>query len=74
MLSHKISVSLPESLFIFMEWYQSGHKLKTRSEVISRALKKLQEAELEANYKDASKELDDAFESLVGEDLENETW
>lgn len=74
MESHKFSVSVPEQLFKFVEKYQKEHSLRTRSEVIGRALQQLQNIELEKQYQQANEEIEEAFDILSGDGLEDETW
>jgi antitoxin ParD1/3/4 len=75
MHTQKISISLPQEQYKFIEDYQLQHHYKTRSEVIKAALHLLQQVELESCYREANQEIDDDFEvtSLDGLD-ENETW
>lgn len=71
----KISISLPRKQYEFLENYQTSHHYKTRSEVIQKALYLLQQAQLEACYREASKELDNAFDVTILDGLEeDETW
>lgn len=75
MNAHKLSISLPQQQFEFIENYQAEHHYKTRSEVISEALSLLQQSKLESYYAEASLETDDAFEITASEGLEDdETW
>lgn len=74
MNTHKISISLPNQLFEFIEEYQENHHYKTRSEVINQALYLLQQAHLEACYREASQEVNEDFEATTQDGLEDETW
>lgn len=74
MQTHKFSISIPQQQFEFIENYQEEHHYNSRSEVISKALYLLQQSKLEACYKEASKEMDDAFDSAAADGLDNETW
>ncbi|MBE9168216.1 CopG family transcriptional regulator [Pleurocapsales cyanobacterium LEGE 06147] len=74
MKSEKISISLPASLVRFVEQYQTAKKCKSRSQVVEKALKLLQEKELETAYREASKEVDPAWEITVADGLADETW
>jgi antitoxin ParD1/3/4 len=71
----KLSISLPQNQYEFIENYQAKHHYKTRSEVIKEAIRLLQQAQLEAYYQEASQEIDNDFDvtSLDGIE-ENETW
>lgn len=54
--AEKFSVSVPSDLAQFAEHYQRAHKLHSRSEVIARALQRLQEDELALEYRAAGEE------------------
>ncbi len=75
MRTHKLSVSIPEPLYEFLENYQSEQNYKSRSAVVNEALKLLRQAQLEACYQKANEELNDDFEQTAADGLEeNETW
>ena len=57
----KLSISLPKQQCDFIESYQSEHHCKTQSEVIEQALTLLQQAQLEAHYRAANKEIEADF-------------
>ncbi|MBS3966893.1 MAG: antitoxin [Truepera sp.] len=48
--AQKISISLPEELITYAERYQKEHGLKSRSEVVSEAMRALRERELIEGY------------------------
>lgn len=68
-MTHKISISLPVSIYYFLVSYQEAYQLKTRSEVISNALLLLQQEELEKMYAEANNELKDDFDHAAGDGL-----
>jgi Arc/MetJ-type ribon-helix-helix transcriptional regulator len=71
----KISVSLPQDLMAFVNYYQSGHKAYNRSDVIRDALVALREQELESAYAAANKEIDPLFDNCVADGLnEDNAW
>jgi len=70
----KLSVSLPDSLAGFVESYRKKRGLKSRSQVFEEAVKLLRSRELEAAYREASEEYDDAWEATVSDGLADETW
>lgn len=75
MQTQKLSISLPNEQCFFIENYQVEHHCKTRSEVIRKAIHLLQQAQLEAFYKAANKEIDDSFDITIRDGIEeNETW
>jgi antitoxin ParD1/3/4 len=65
----KISVSLPTPLVRFLEHYQHEHAVKTRSEVIERAVELLREQMLEQEYRESALENDPAWDVTVGDGL-----
>ena len=70
----KISISLPSSLIQFLETYKTTYQYKSRSQVIEKALKQMQEQELEQAYKEANQEIDAAWDLTVADGLADETW
>ncbi|MHB1947768.1 MAG: ribbon-helix-helix domain-containing protein [Gammaproteobacteria bacterium] len=71
----KISISLPQQQYDFIEHYQAEHHYKSRSEVIRDALYLLQQKQLEACYREASQELENDFDITTSDGIdENETW
>lgn len=74
MHTQKLSISLSQQQYDFIENYKSEHHFKTRSEVIKKALYLLQQMELGACYREASKELENDFDMTTGDGLEDETW
>lgn len=71
---HKLSISLPQQDYEFIENYQLEYHYKTRSEVIKKALFLLQQVELEACYREANAEVNDDFDATTSDGLEDETW
>lgn len=74
MNTHKLSISLPEQQYTFLEKYQQEHHVKSRSEVIQKALYLLQQAQLEASYKEANTEINQDFYVTNSDGLDDETW
>jgi Arc/MetJ-type ribon-helix-helix transcriptional regulator len=74
MQSQKISISLPPETVKFIDYYLAATGGKSRSQVISEALSLLQSRELEQAYREASTEVDEAWEITVGDGLGDETW
>lgn len=72
MNQRKLSVSVPDALVRFVDAYRDEHGLKTKSEVVERALELLREADLESAYASASLEVDPAWEVVVADGLEPE--
>jgi hypothetical protein len=59
----KLSVSLDPTRIKFIEQYQTHHKVRTKSEVVDRALELLQIEELKLQYAAAYQEWHDAGEA-----------
>jgi antitoxin ParD1/3/4 len=74
MHAQKVTISIPQPLYEFVETYQSEHHCKSRSDVISAALQLLKQKQLEAYYREANQELNDDFDVTVADGLEDETW
>lgn len=70
----KLSISLSPSLVQFIETYKVTHQCRSRSQVVERALALLQMQELEEAYRQASQEVDPAWESTIADGLSDETW
>jgi antitoxin ParD1/3/4 len=75
MNTQKLSISLPQQQYEFVESYQAEHHYKTRSEVIREALYLLQQTQLEACYHEANQEVNNSFEITSSDGLEeDEAW
>lgn len=74
MHSEKLSISLSSYLVQFIEQYKTNHQYKSRSQVIEEALELLRNRELEEAYRQASNEVDLAWDVVVGDGLTDETW
>ncbi len=72
-MSAKVSVSVPDSLAGFVERYRKQRGLN-RSQVFEEALKLLRSRELEAAYRAADAELDNAWENTAADGLTDEAW
>lgn len=74
MSQKKLSVSLSEPIAEFVSNYQGAYSLKTKSEVVERALELLREQELEKAYAEASSEVDPAWDVTLKDGLSDEGW
>lgn len=74
MSQRKLSVSVSEPIAQFVASYQGAHKLKTKSEVVERALELLRERELEKAYAEATQEVDPAWDVTLKDGLSDEDW
>lgn len=70
----KLSVSVPESVASFVESYKREHALKTKSEVVQRALTLLREQELERIYTETVGEISPSWEVTLSDGLTEEAW
>jgi antitoxin ParD1/3/4 len=70
----EISISLPTSLVQFIESYKIAKGCQSPSQVIELALELLQNQDLEEAYRQASSEIDPAWDITVADGLTDETW
>jgi len=69
MQGEKISISLSQSLLKFIESYKIAKGCKSPSQVIEVALELLRTQELESAYRQASSEVDSAWDLTVADGL-----
>jgi len=74
MQAEKISISLSQSLLNFIESYKIAKGCSSPSQVIEVALELLRNQELESAYRQASSEIDPAWDLTVADGLTDETW
>ena len=74
MQSQKLSIFLPSQFVRFVEHYKAVKGCKSRSQVIEEALTLLQNRELEEAYREASQEVDPAWDVAIADGLADETW
>ena len=72
MSQQKLSVSISEPIAKFVETYRDDYNLKTKSEVVERALELLRERELELAYAEAAGEIDPAWDVTLDDGLSEE--
>jgi len=65
----RISISLPTPLVRFLERYQASHAVKTRSEVLERAVLLLRQENLIEEYRQSALENDPAWDVTAGDGL-----
>ncbi|MBP0012344.1 MAG: CopG family transcriptional regulator [Roseofilum sp. SBFL] len=70
----EISISLPTSLVHFIESYKIAKGCQSPDQVIELALDLLRNQELESAYRQASSEVDSAWDITVTDGLTDETW
>ena len=73
----KLSVSLDPTKIKFIEQYQTNHEVRTKSEVVDRALELLQREELKLQYAAAYQEWHNSgeqkiWDAVTGDGLEHE--
>ena len=73
MQAEKISMSFSHSLLQFIESYKSAKGCKSPSQVIELALELLRNQELESAYRQASSEVDSAWDLTIADGLTDET-
>lgn len=74
MNTEKLSISLPMPLSNFIAQYQTEHECRSKSEVIQKAIKLLQQKELEECYRAANNEIDSNFDITSFDGLDDEAW
>jgi antitoxin ParD1/3/4 len=67
--TERLSISLPIPLVRFLEQYQTNHTIKSRSEVLERAVKLLQEQSLIEEYRQSALENDPIWNSTINDGL-----
>ena len=72
MQAEKISISLSQSLLQFIESYKIAKGCKSPSQVIELALELLRNQELESAYRQASSDVDSAWDLTVADGLTDE--
>ena len=72
--AQEISISLPTSLVQFMESYKIAKGCQSPSQVVELALELLRNQELESAYRQASSEIDSAWDITIADGLTDETW
>jgi metal-responsive CopG/Arc/MetJ family transcriptional regulator len=65
----RLSISLPAPLVRFLEQYQATNAVKTRSEVLERAVLLLREQSLIEEYRQSALENDPAWDATAGDGL-----
>jgi Arc/MetJ-type ribon-helix-helix transcriptional regulator len=76
MRAEKLSISLTTEAVALIDAYRAAHAIKSRSQVIEQALRRLREDQLEAAYQEAAIADASAWKSdaTVGDGLSHETW
>ncbi len=81
--AQKVSASIPAHLLFFVKAYKQEHHLRSDSEVIAIALRKLEKTHLEQCYASAQKDLEsdatlaeeaELWDKTAGDGIEPEVW
>jgi hypothetical protein len=72
----KINATIPENLLVYLDTYQKTHHLRSRSAALSKAIRALQELELQCGYEELGRAQQENLgmypsENLDGIDLED---
>ena len=74
MSTEKLSISLTPEAMGVIDAYRAAHAIKSRSQVIERALRRLREDDLESAYREASAAEAADWDATAGDGLPHETW
>jgi antitoxin ParD1/3/4 len=74
MLAEKLSISLSPEAVAFIEAYRAEHAIRSRSQVVEHAIRLLREQSLDNAYREASGEVDAAWNITNSEGLADKTW
>jgi Arc/MetJ-type ribon-helix-helix transcriptional regulator len=74
MRAERLSISLTPESVALIETYRATHAIKSRSQVIEYALRRLREEELESAYREAAADGDADWDAVVGDGLSHEAW
>jgi len=74
MRTEKLSISLTPEAIGVIDAYRTAHAIKSRSQVVEQALRRLREDELEAAYREASVAPAGEWDTTVSDGLPHEAW
>ena len=74
MRAEKLSVSLTPEVIALIDRYRATHAIKSRSQVIEHALRKLRDDELESAYREAAITDIADRDATLRDGLSDETW
>ena len=74
MHTQKLSISLTPEAIGVIDAYRSAHAIKSRSQVIEQALRRLREDDLESAYREASATDAAEWDATAGDGLSHEPW
>ncbi|WP_020506091.1 ribbon-helix-helix domain-containing protein [Lamprocystis purpurea] len=74
MRTEKLSISLTPEAIGVIDAYRATHAVKSRSQVVEQALRRLREDELEAAYREASAPDLSEWDVTLSDGLPDEAW
>jgi Arc/MetJ-type ribon-helix-helix transcriptional regulator len=74
MRTEKLSISLTPEAIGVIDAYRAAHSVKSRSQVVEQALRRLREDELEAAYREASVVDLSEWDATLSDGLPHEAW
>ena len=74
MRTEKLSISLTPEAIGVIDAYRATHAVKSRSQVVEQALRRLREDELEAAYREASAADLSEWDVTLSDGLPHEAW
>ena len=74
MRTEKLSISLTPEAIGVIDAYRTAHAIKSRSQVIEQALRRLREDDLESAYREASAADAADWDATGGDGLSHATW
>ncbi|WP_295608179.1 CopG family transcriptional regulator [uncultured Lamprocystis sp.] len=74
MRTEKLSISLTPEAIGVIDAYRSAHAIKSRSQVIEQALRRLREDDLESAYREAAATDAAEWDATAGDGLSHEPW
>jgi Arc/MetJ-type ribon-helix-helix transcriptional regulator len=72
--TQKLSISLTPEAIGVIDAYRTAHAIKSRSQVIEQALRRLREDDLESAYREASAAAAADWDTTAGDGLSHEAW
>ncbi len=74
MHTEKLSISLTPEAIGVIDAYRTAHAIKSRSQVIEHALRRLREDDLESAYREASAAAAPDWDATASDGLSHEAW
>ena len=74
MRTEKLSISLTPEAIGVIDAYRTAHAIKSRSQVIEQALRRLREDDLESAYREAYASPAEDWDATASDGLPHEAW